>query len=114
MSLNKDISKKHEEYLAKAYKGQVSPSSGASIREKGDIRTPEYLIEAKCRGNIGKPVSSSLVKLMEKIYQEAIEVEKEPVVALRFFSPESILADENGWVDLAVHMVRYDRFRIRD
>ena len=103
--MRKKLSREHESFVAKWYGGKRSPSSGASDTDKGDVRTSTMLIE--CKGKFGqrigqKPVKSTLLGHMEKAADEAWSEGKDPAVALRFYKPESTLADTNGYVDLIV------------
>ena len=103
--MKKKLSKEHEQVVAKTLDGRRSPSSGASDTDKGDVSTDNLLIE--CKGTFGerigqKPVRSTLVKHMEKVADEAWAMDKDPMVALRFYIPESTLADNQGYVDLLV------------
>ncbi len=60
-------------------------------------------------GKPGKPVKKAkIVKDMEKIAEEAWSEGREPVLALRYFDPTSILADPEGWVDLSVRRTEDD------
>lgn len=103
--MKKKLSKEHELSVAKRLKGRRSPSSGASDTDKGDVSTEQWLIE--CKGKFGQrigqnPVRSTLVKHMEKVADEAWSVDKDPMMALRFYLPESTLSDNEGYVDLLV------------
>lgn len=110
--MKKKLSKEHEQVVAKRLNGRRSPSSGASDTDKGDVSTSQFLIE--CKGKFGertgqKPVRSTIVKQMEKVADEAWSMDKDPMVALRFYIPESTLADNEGYVDLlVVRMADYE------
>jgi hypothetical protein len=43
-----------------------------------------------------------LLRQLEKIAQEAWEQGLDPMLALRYYDPDSILADKDGWIDLTV------------
>jgi hypothetical protein len=113
MSLNKQLSREHEEYVAQQYEGHRSFSSGASIRDKYDVRSEFSFIECKLRGRPGTPAKSTLVRQYDKIRENALEAGREPALALRFFIPDSLSADTNGWVDLAVRALADDADRER-
>jgi hypothetical protein len=103
--LKKKLSKEHEQAVAKRLNGRRSPSSGASDTDKGDVSTEAWLIE--CKGKFGQrigqnKVKSTLVGQMEKVADEAWAMDKDPMVALRFYMPDSLLADNEGYVDLIV------------
>ncbi len=98
--------------MARLYEGVVSPSSGGSVVDNGDVRTDRDLIEAKTTGEVGKPARKTvLIKTFEKVAKEAWAEGLEPVVALRYFLPDSILAQSDGWVDLSVRLVCDDALR---
>jgi hypothetical protein len=101
---------KHEEFVADKYDGKRSPSSGASDSDSGDVRTSTELVECKMTGHPGKEPKrkASMVRLMEKIADEAWEEGKSPVLAYRYFDPNSPLSDRDGWVDLVVRRLGDD------
>lgn len=93
----------HENYIANLYKGRRSKSSGASDHDPGDVRTEKYLIECKMTGTPGKEKKlPRFVQQLEKVCEEAYQEGKIPILALRYFAPESILSDRQGWIDLEV------------
>lgn len=107
----KELSVRHEQYVADCYQGRWSKSSGGAVTDEGDVRTSRVLYE--CKGKFGvltseKPVRSTLLRQMEKVADEAWSVGKEPAVALRFYDPGNILADPEGWVDLVVRLLEDD------
>ena len=115
----KALSVTHEEFIAKAYGGTRSPSSGASEGDGGDVRAPDALFECKLSGGPGRfcraheqfdcPLERpTLARQFEKIAVAAYSEGKTPKVALRFFDPTSIVADRDGWVDLVVQLVKDD------
>jgi hypothetical protein len=112
---SKRRSQDQEAYVAKMYDGRVSPSSGAAVTDPGDVRTYSHLIECKQTGEYGKEKRSMSVKLddFEKIADEAWSESRVPMMALRIYSPESVLADDDGNVDLAVRLVTDDEPLVR-
>jgi hypothetical protein len=100
-----------EEFIADAYDGKRSASSGAADNDQGDVRAARQLFECKVTGGPGKPKTSKLLQDMEKVAEEAWSEGREPVVALRFFNPESKLANSDGWVDLTVRLMSDDSHR---
>lgn len=94
----KELSVRHEEYIAKLFNGRRSKSSGASVTDKGDVRAGDLMFE--CKMTIAK--KPTYVKQFEKVAQESYEEGKTPVLALRFYDPDSPLADANGWIDLTM------------
>lgn len=93
----------HEEYIAGIYRGRRSPSSGAADNDNGDVRSENYLIECKTTGRPGYPVKSLpvFVQTLEKIADEAWAEGRFPVLAMRFYNPDSPLAVQ-GWVDVSI------------
>jgi len=112
-----------EDRVADLYEGIRSRSSGAADNDQGDVRTTSQLIECKYTGGpeldaarIEKglaPKRSKLLKDMEKNAEEAWSEDREPVVALREWAPESKLAGKDGWVDLTVRLQHEDVHRDR-
>lgn len=106
----KRLSVEHEDKLAKLYDGKRSPSSGASKTDRGDVRCAKILIEAKMtKGKI-----PAWVEKFEKITKEAYYEGREPMLAFRFYNPDSILADSEGWIDLVVRRAGEDALREKD
>lgn len=107
----KALSEEHENYIANRYDGKRSRSSGGAAHDQGDVRCPDFLIE--CKGKFGirtgsKPVRSTLVTQMEKIADEAWSEDKAPAIALRFYMPDSPLANSHGYVDFMVKLLEDD------
>jgi Holliday junction resolvase len=103
----------HEEFIAKCYEGRRSPSSGAADHDAGDVkvgnaRVGGILFECKTTGDAEKPAKATLVTRMEKIADEAWASGLEPALALRFYKPDSRLADSKGFIDLIVRRVADD------
>lgn len=97
------------------YNGVRSASSGASSNDSGDVRASHDLIECKVTGAPGgESKRSTLLRHFEKVAEEAFAEGKSPVVALRFWCPDSILADQKGWVDLAVRTLEEDAYRTEE
>ena len=105
---SKRLSTDHENFIARAYGGTRSPSSGGAGHDCGDVRCATGLIECKATMQ-NKP--SNILKTFEKIAKEAYSEGRIPALALRYFVPESILADTYGWVDLIVRTVENDLLR---
>lgn len=113
----KDLSVKHEEFVAGQYQGRRSPSSGAADHDQGDVRVEDgenTLFE--CKGRFGirtgaKEARSTLVTQMEKVADEAFAEGRDPALALRFYMPASPLASNEGYVDLTVRLLRDDADR---
>jgi hypothetical protein len=107
---SKALSVAHEQWIAKRYGGTRSASSGAADNDQGDVRTEAELIECKLTGRPGAPSKAGLLKTFEKVAKEAYSEGRDPMVALRFYAPDSIAADNDGWVDLTVRMTSDDAF----
>ena len=99
----KALSVEHEEFIARLFHGKRSASSGAAVTDNGDVRCERWLIECKMTGNPSEVSKKSAVaKDFEKIATEAYAEGRDPMLALRYFDPDSKLANVDGWVDLAV------------
>lgn len=106
----KQTSLDQENYVAKAYSGKRSPSSGAADNDLGDVRTQADLIECKAKGSPLHPLKRIPV-ILQQFEQAAEDAHLEglsPVLALRFYHPESPLANPKGWVDLSVRLLEED------
>lgn len=101
---------KHEDYIARAYYGVRQRSSGATAGDEGDVRTPTQLIECKTTGSPANPLKAkpSLLRLFEKVADEAYMDSRYPMMALRYYWPDSSLANSDGYVDLIVKRVEDD------
>lgn len=115
----KALSIQHEEFVAYEYAGSRSNSSGGAAHDQGDVRIKDTHTLFECKGKFGerldaKPVRSTLVKQMEKVADEAWAESRDPAIALRFYMPDSSLADGQGYVDFAVRLLRDDAARDED
>lgn len=108
---NKARSLDQENHLAKLFDGKRSPSSGAASNDAGDIRCEKIMIEAKVTGTPAKVKRPAWLKQFEKVAEEAWQEGREPVMAFRFFDPESILSDSDGIIDLTVRICADDALR---
>lgn len=102
---SKALSVEHEEFIAKYYDGRRSESSGGADHDQGDVRDYRTLFECKAARPARKP---TLVKQFEKVADEAWSEGREPAVALRYYWPDSPLADHRGFIDFSVRLVRDD------
>jgi hypothetical protein len=106
---SKERSERHESFVAAAYKGRRSPSSGAAVHDPGDVRTPHQLIECKTTGGPEKPSTLPVfVQHLEKVCLEAWEEGREGAVALRYYAPTSKLANLDGFVNVVVRQLLAD------
>lgn len=110
----KRLSVDHENYVASKYNGRRSPSSGASVVDLGDVSTPTHLIECKATGSPTSPLkrTPTIISQMEKIAVEAYSESKEPILALRYYLPDSNLSGTDGYIDLAVHILEEDALNV--
>lgn len=106
----KAFSIEQEDHVAKAYGGRRSPSSGGADNDSGDVRAPKDLIECKYKGDPNRPLKNQpvLLRQFEKVAVEAYMEGRSPVIALRFYWPDSPLANHQGWVDLSVRLLEED------
>ena len=112
----KALSIEQEEHVSEIYGGIRSKSSGAADHDQGDVRVASDHTLFECKGTFGertgkKPVRSTLVKHMEKVANEAWAEGRDPALALRFYMPDSILSDADGYVDLTVRLLHDDAYR---
>ena len=104
----KDRSIAHEDWIARLYGGRRTSNSGANDLDPGDVRTAKTLFECKTTGEPGKPSKSSLLRIFTKIADEAYGEGLEPALALQFYDPENVLANDKGWVNLTVRLSEDD------
>lgn len=106
----KRLSVEHEEFVAAAYGGKRSKSSGAAAHDRGDVRTQTHLLECKMTGTYEKPAKSVSIKVddLEKLADEAWSEGKAYALAVRIYCPGSVLADKSGYIDLAVRPLAED------
>jgi hypothetical protein len=97
----------HEDFIARQYGGKRSVSSGAVAGDEGDVKTPTQLIECKMTGSPTTPLKRkpTLLSQFEKIAEEAHMDGLAPMMALRYYWPDSPLADRTGYVDFEVKLV---------
>ena len=102
----KDLSVRQEDDIARMFGGERSKSSGAAEHDAGDVRCQYLLIECKVRMPDHKAILTrpmpTFVRQLEKVAVEAWESGKDPLLSLRYYSPDSPLANTDGWVDIAV------------
>lgn len=99
----KALSVEHEDFIAYLFGGKRSRSSGAAPGDPGDVRADPWLVECKMTGNPSAVSKKSrLVRDFEKVAQEAAQKGVDPMVALRYYDPDSPIANNEGWCDLVV------------
>jgi hypothetical protein len=102
----KDLSRRHEDYIAQVYEGKRSKSSGAAVTDSGDVRTHSELFECKMT-----KIPSKFLKDFEKVALEARAEGKDPVLCYREYAPDSPLANHEGWVDITMRLTTDDTER---
>lgn len=112
---NKELSVEQENYIAKAYDGRRSPSSGAQDADRGDIRYSvstidgdapvsyaEFKYTAECKAT--RNASISLKKeVWDKVADEASDQGRRPCMFLRFYDETT-----GEKLDLVVRDIRDD------
>lgn len=89
-------SQKHEDRLAKKFDGKRNAGSGAFWQRKGDVRTPELLIEHKWTGKTQFTVKA--VEL-EKIVREAILDSRKPVLGFHLNGENYVMLTEDDFLE---------------
>jgi len=84
-----------ENAAAKQYGGKVQIASGATARHKGDVKTPEFLIEAKTRATEAQSITVQRLWL-DKITMEAHACGRDPALEIQI-PTKNPLAEER-WV----------------
>lgn len=87
-AFEKKVIKKHNTALAKA-----TINSGTFWMDKGDIKTEDFLIEAKDRGSLKQITIHK--NWIEKINDEALMIDKIPLLTFQFKQDEKIYAIMN-------------------
>lgn len=105
---NKELSVKHEDFIAAAYNGVRSKSSGAAVHDDGDVRNSKDLLEAKVTR---KMIPAKLKKEFEKVAREAWGEGRHPVLCARYYDPDSLLSDHEGFVDFTIRLTSDDKMR---
>lgn len=90
-------SQKHEKRLAKRVGGSVNAASGAFWSRKGDVRSPEVLIEHKWTGKKSFTLKSDV---LEKIVGEAILEGRMPILGIHLNGKNYTLTLEDDLLEL--------------
>lgn len=90
-------SQKHEKRLAKKVGGSTTAASGAFWSRKGDVRSPDLLIEHKWTG---KKSFSLKAEVLEKIVTEAIIDSRMPVLGISLNSKNYVLLTEDDFLEM--------------
>lgn len=90
-------SQKHEKRLAKKVGGSKTAASGAFWSRKGDVRSPDLLIEHKWTGK--KSFSIKALEV-EKIVTEAIIDSRMPVFGISLNDKNYVLLTEDDFLEM--------------
>jgi hypothetical protein len=93
-------SKKHEDRLAKKFGGKRNAGSGSFWQRKGDVRSPELLIEHKWTGKTQITVKAAV---LEKIVTEAIMDSRMPVLGFHLNGEDYVCLLETDFHELCTH-----------
>ena len=96
-----------EDRVAKRTGGKKQPASGSKPMNKGDVLSGRYLVEAKTSGKKSIRVSQNW---LEKISDEAVQINKVPALTLGF--PNMRLGVERDW--LMIPMKEFIRLKELD
>ena len=90
-------SRRQENETAKAVGGRPTPASGAFWHRKGDVRSRDYLLEAKYTDKQSISVSKAV---WEKIRREALLDGRMPGLVLQIQDRKLIVLDMEDFLDL--------------
>lgn len=90
-------SQKHEKRIAKLVGGSTNAASGAFWSRKGDVRTPELLIEHKWTGKKSFSLKSDV---LEKIVTEAILDGRTPMLGVHLNGKNYVLMLEDDAIEM--------------
>lgn len=91
----KNVGRVAEKRSAKRLGVRAQPGSGATEGAKGDIKLPTLLVECK---STQKESFSLKREWLHKIYKEAREVNREPVLQIMFVDNMGRAEDQDDWV----------------
>jgi len=103
---NKKVAQKRERDLADKLGGRTTPNSGATEMAKGDVRLDEFLVDDKFTK--GKSIIVDNV-MVNKISKEAREIDKEPMLTLKFFKGIT-LGTDSEWAVLPLRVLQEKNF----
>lgn len=89
--------KKHEEKQAKDFAGRVNKGSGNFWAVPGDIKTDDFLIEAK---QTDKKSYSIKYETWDKIYEEALFSQRIPLLSLLLQDVELVIVQKDDFLKL--------------
>lgn len=94
-------SRKHEDRLAKKLGGSRTAGSGAFWHRKGDVRTPELLIEHKWTGKKSFSLKSDV---LEKIVNEAIMDSRTPILGISLNNVNYVVMQEDDLLEVLAQL----------
>lgn len=97
-------SQKHEKRLEKKLGGKRTAASGAFWSRKGDVRTPDLLIEHKWTGKKSFSLKSDV---LEKIVTEAILDGRIPVLGVHLNGENYVLMLEDDFIELREYRIEH-------
>lgn len=89
--------KKHEEKQAKDFGGRVNKGSGNFWAVPGDIKTDDFLIEAK---QTDKKSYSLRYETLDKLYEEALFSQRIPILSLLLQDVEFVVLWKEDFLKL--------------
>lgn len=96
-SIGQIQSRKHEDRLGQVFGGKRTPGSGAFWSAKGDVKTPDMLIEHKFTGKKSYSLSSAV---LEKIFSEAVLTGRMPVFGLSLGGKNYVILLEDDFAEI--------------
>lgn len=94
-----EAGRRAEKSLAHRLGGELTTASGATDRDKGDVKLErkerKFLIESK---STQKDSMSVKLEWLHKIYQEALETNKTPAFAISFTNDHGIVEKRGVWI----------------
>lgn len=89
-----------ESRLAKTLGARLTPASGALVGAKGDMKLPDYLIEAK---STSTNTMSLQLAWAVKISEEALATAKTPAITISFTNDQGKSNRFGDWVLIPLH-----------
>jgi len=94
---NKKLSKLQEAKTARDFGGVITPGSGNQWHSKGDVRTPDFLVECKLTSKDSYSLKAST---WSKIATEALLEGRDPVMEINFIDRgvSVVVMDKNDFL----------------
>ena len=90
-------SQAHEKRLEKVLGGKRTAASGAFWSRKGDVRTPDLLVEHKWTGAKSFTLKA---QVLEKVMREAILDSRTPILGVHLNGENYVIMHEEDFLDL--------------